>query len=87
MLYLCISPTGGQHLHTPVLYPRKPVSPEGKLLLLASAPVFVAMTQGIPLGHLMLDARGNLDPGFHGTIIIRSFLAGYQPMGTAQIPH
>lgn len=83
--YHGLSPASGHQLCAlPFLCPRVPVSPGGELLHVSGALVFVAVTQGISLDHLTLDPRGNFDPGFHGTRIIREAVLGrLPPQGTA----
>lgn len=70
--------------HTP-----EPVSPGEKLLHMSSALVFMscdsvsaAATQGMPLNHPALEARGTFIPGAHGALTIRnSFPSRLPPSG------
>lgn len=48
----------------------------GALVFTFDDPVFAAATQGAPLDHLALEARGSCIPGSHGTRTIRDSVLG-----------
>ena len=81
MFSLCLIPASGHHLGAlPLLHCRASLSPGGELLHVPGAPGFIAATQGMPLDHLALWARGACDPEFHGTVTIRETVLGRLPL-------
>ena len=80
MLPFCLITAGGHHFHTlPLPCSEAPVSQGGELLHKSGALIFAATTQGMPLDFLVLEAKRNCIPGYHGTVSIKETVLGSLP--------